>query len=1041
MATRYWVGGSGTWDATSTTNWSASSGGASGASAPTAVDDVIFDAASNVGTGAFTVTVSAALCRDFSTGGAGGALDGAMTLAMGTSTLAVSGSWTNPATNFAFSGTGTITFNATTTGKTITTNGISWPSAVVFNGSGGAWTLGGAWTTTSTITVTAGTFSTSATNYSLSATVLSSSNSNTRTISLNASAVTLSLSGTALDFTTATNLTLNAGTSTITCSGTSPTFNGGGQTFYNVTFSSTGTGTASITGVNVFNNLTFATIAATGYRIVSLGANQTVNATLTLNTATVGVRRMQFVSSTLGTARTITAATLAAASDVDFRDITAAGASAPWSGTRFGDALGNTSITFGAGVTKYWNLAAGGSWSSTAWALSSGGAVAATNFPLPQDSVIIENTGLNTGATITIDVNWWIGSLNCSTRTNAFNWSQGNFDPVFYGATITLSSSMTMTTISGSPTFTFAGRGLTQTFTSAGIQLRLSGFTVNNLTGSVVLVGNTLIDLDSSATGTATLTSGTLDLNNNTLTCYTFSSSASTTRTLAFGTGKIVLPGGGATIFTTTTATALTVTGTPLVQCTYSGSVGSRGISMGAAGEANAISVEITGGSDIISLATTSGSYKNVTFSSSFTGSISFANSPNIFGNWDIGGATSFAGIGSLTFAATSGTQTINFNGISFPNNITFGSSATTATTFKLTGTLLASATSTITLGGGALQLNGYNITGGIFSSSASVQRSIAFGSNSITVSGNNTTVWSCATLTNFSYTGIPTTNFTYSGSTGTRTIQHGSTGGTASNAVNMSISAGTDTITLSTTGVVKNLAFSGFTGSSNLPGFIYGDLTLGSGMTITTATSTGPTFAATSGTQTITSNGVTIDRPIYIDASGATISCADALTITQALSITNGTLQLKSGTTSTVGSFVTSGTNQKYLQATTAGSQATISDASGTNTVSYLTIQDSNATGGATWQAYTTSSNINAGNNTGWTFYFNIYDSTISESATATDAVGTNAIFVSSVSETPSITDTVLGRYLWDSIDDSQTANWQNVNNTQTPGWTVINT
>ncbi len=42
MADRYWVGGTGTWDTTSTTNWSATSGGASGASVPTTADNVIF---------------------------------------------------------------------------------------------------------------------------------------------------------------------------------------------------------------------------------------------------------------------------------------------------------------------------------------------------------------------------------------------------------------------------------------------------------------------------------------------------------------------------------------------------------------------------------------------------------------------------------------------------------------------------------------------------------------------------------------------------------------------------------------------------------------------------------------------------------------------------------------------------------------------------------------------------------------------------------------------------------------------------------------
>jgi len=43
MANRYWVGGDGTWDGSSTSHWSASSGGSSGASVPTSSDAVIID--------------------------------------------------------------------------------------------------------------------------------------------------------------------------------------------------------------------------------------------------------------------------------------------------------------------------------------------------------------------------------------------------------------------------------------------------------------------------------------------------------------------------------------------------------------------------------------------------------------------------------------------------------------------------------------------------------------------------------------------------------------------------------------------------------------------------------------------------------------------------------------------------------------------------------------------------------------------------------------------------------------------------------------
>lgn len=55
-AARFWVGGSGTWDNTSTTNWSATTGGASGASAPTNVDSATFNGSSGT---SFTVTLGA----------------------------------------------------------------------------------------------------------------------------------------------------------------------------------------------------------------------------------------------------------------------------------------------------------------------------------------------------------------------------------------------------------------------------------------------------------------------------------------------------------------------------------------------------------------------------------------------------------------------------------------------------------------------------------------------------------------------------------------------------------------------------------------------------------------------------------------------------------------------------------------------------------------------------------------------------------------------------------------------------------------------
>lgn len=62
MADRYWVGGSGTWNNTNTTNWSATSGGPGGASIPTSVDNAFFNSGS--GTAAVvTVDPSAPTAR------------------------------------------------------------------------------------------------------------------------------------------------------------------------------------------------------------------------------------------------------------------------------------------------------------------------------------------------------------------------------------------------------------------------------------------------------------------------------------------------------------------------------------------------------------------------------------------------------------------------------------------------------------------------------------------------------------------------------------------------------------------------------------------------------------------------------------------------------------------------------------------------------------------------------------------------------------------------------------------------------------------
>jgi len=539
-----------------------------------------------------------------------------------------------------------------------------------------------------------------------------------------------------------------------------------------------------------------------------------------------------------------------------------------------------------------------------------------------------------------------------------------NINPTIYGNFL---ASTGMTKTAGTGTMTFGATSGTKTINTAGVTFD-NPFTFNGVGGTFQLASA----LTSGATRTCSLTNGTLDLNGYTLTTGLFSSNQTNVRTLAFGTGKIVLTATSGTIFTTSTSTNLTVTGTnPLIQAT-AGGAGTRSITIGAAGATNAISVDVTSGTDIISLGTTSGAYKNVNFTG-FTGTFSTANSISVFGNWNFGGVTAVSGSSTISFAATSGTKTITSNGVSFPGSTNFNG---VGGTFQLQDPCTVPATNTTNLTNGTLDLVSYTLTTGLFASSNSNTRTLAFGTGKMVLTGTNTNVYTTSIATGLTMTGTRTVEITGVGIGGeTRTVSGGNVatgGGSAANAANLYIKAGADIFSPGTAArAYGTLDFTGFSGSliTNASPQIYGDLVLSTGMTVTTGTNTF-IFAATTA-QTITNNNVTINSDITFDGIGGTFACQDALTLgsTKALTMTNGTLKLKSGTTSTVGSFATSGTNQKFLSATTPGTQATLSDASGTNSVNYLTIQDSNATGGAVFQAFTSNFNVDAGNNTGWKF------------------------------------------------------------------------
>jgi len=125
MANRYWVGGTATWNSTAGSKWSTTSGGVSGAAAPTASDNVFLD--SNSGSGVITLT--SAVCNDLNTTGFQGTING--------TTLTVSGNLTL-GTDATYTLVNQTTFNGTTT--TIT-NSVVWLGTWLVN-STGSLTLG-----------------------------------------------------------------------------------------------------------------------------------------------------------------------------------------------------------------------------------------------------------------------------------------------------------------------------------------------------------------------------------------------------------------------------------------------------------------------------------------------------------------------------------------------------------------------------------------------------------------------------------------------------------------------------------------------------------------------------------------------------------------------------------------------------------------------------------------------------------------------------------------------------------------------------------
>ena len=531
MADRYWVGGTGNWDASDTSHWAIISGGAGGASVPSSVDNVIFDSLSNAS--AYTVTVSGiANCLDLTINNP---LTGAVTWA-GSSALSIYGSLLI-ASGITRTYNGAITYRATTTGKTLTFNSTVMSSPTTFDGIGGGWTLQDNWNNNiGDITLTRGSLDTNG--KTVAAFTFGSSNSNTRTLSLGSSI--LNVSGT-WNFGTVTGLTFNVSTSTINLtSGGGNTFIGGGLTYNIVTLVSTGAIVVVFQGAN-----TFATLSITGpankTQKISFNANQIITGTLTI-TGNSLTNRVFITSDIVGTTRTITANAVSL-SNCDFQDITGAGV-ATWSGTSLGNALGNSGITFTTPVTRYAVVA--GSWSSTAtWSVSSGGAGGAS-VPLCHDTVILD--ALSNPGTYTMDMPRVGADITCTDfkRTLTNSVTNSIYGSLILGSEMALSASMVNI-------WDFYGR--------SSHTIKCARKTIPNRNIFYAFGGNYSLQdnyANSFASGLIVY-NGTFDANDYDVTINNFDSSATTARVIKMGSGTWTMTTVNGTSWNCSTATNLTL--------------------------------------------------------------------------------------------------------------------------------------------------------------------------------------------------------------------------------------------------------------------------------------------------------------------------------------------------------------------------------------------------------------------------------------------------------------------------------------------------
>ena len=787
------------------------------------------------GTGGFTTIMSVSRQVDFGST-AGGSATNAINLSVtsGASALALTSiGWFN---NLNFTGStcapaGTINVSTLTldTGGTYTgllpvfTRTQTWTSqfskqlnGIGVNGSGVTLTLsaGQTYTATSQCLLTLGTIDLGGANLTIG--TFNSNNSNIRSLILGTNNIILSTTtaaATNLDMATATNFTITGTGGFTAAAGITRTFTfgttGGSATNSpNLTINS-GTAIPTITTNSWFNILDFTGSSCTP-AVTTLNVNSLIlSAGGTFTSMQYTMRATGSITSNNKTISTLT---------INHTGTTTLNGSALSTSTTAGTVLTSGTLnlnnftlltaTFSSSNTNTRAIAFGTGYIDLAYTLLGSlvlGMADATNFTCTGTGGFLSS--MNVTRTFTF------GSTAGGSSTNAPNlWIQTGV------------SVPTITTGSWFNTLNFTGSTCTPAATTVNLNslILASGGTYTSLnvnmvgTGSITSAGKTIGALNvnnsgtttlsdafsTTSTGLVTLTSGTLALAGFTLTTGQFSSNNTNTRSISFGTGNIALAMSSANIVNLDMPTVTNFTWTGTGGFTSAMSV-TRTFTFGttAGGSATtAPNLSLTSGASVPTI--TSGSwFKNLIF----TGTTSTLPSINVYVD-----TLTLASGGTYSAMVPIFTRTQTWTP-QFSKQLGGIGVRISSGTLTLDGTQTYSTTSVCYVIEGTLNLGGANQTFGRVDSDTTLTRSIAFGSNNITLAQSTA---------GFVVLNVPdATNFTYTGTGGfitamsvTRSFVFGTTGGSATNAPNLSITSGASVPTFTNGSWFKTLSFTGST-------------------------------------------------------------------------------------------------------------------------------------------------------------------------------------------------------------------------------------